>query len=63
MSMTREKNKKILYDKLTYAAKAMGEIMTTCSLSPEDKLGLLLSNMYITLHGVEGSAGAASSEL
>lgn len=63
MSTTREKNKKILYDKLTYAEKVIGEIMTTCSLSPEDKLGLLLSNIYFRLRGVEGSQDVASVEL
>ena len=63
MSATRDKHKKILYDKLVSAEKAISEIMSTCSLVPEDKISLLLSNIHVRLHGIEESEDVALAEL
>jgi len=63
MSTAREKLKKILYDKLVAAERVMNEIMTSCSLTPEDKIALLLSNIQVRLHGIGNTEDAVLSEL
>lgn len=63
MHTTREKTKKILYDKLTTAQRVIGEIMTSCSLTSDDKIALLLSHIQVNLHGIEDSEDESLLEL
>ena len=63
MCTTREKTKKILYDKLTAAETVINEMMTSCSLTSDDKIALLLSNIQIRLHGIEDSEDETLHEL
>lgn len=59
----RDKTKNLLYDKLTAADRIVNEVMAACSLAPEDKISLLLSNIQIRLHGIENSEDATLLEL
>jgi hypothetical protein len=63
MSTACEKTKKILYDKLTAAEKVISEIMVSCSLTPNDKIALLLSNIQVRIHGMEDPEDETLSEL
>ena len=63
MCTTREKTKKILYDKLTAAERVINEIMHSCSLTSDDKIALLLSNIQVRLHGTEDSEDELLVEL
>jgi len=63
MRTTREKTKKILYDKLTTAQRVVDEMMTSCSLASDDKISMLLSNIQVRLHGIEDSEDESLLEL
>jgi len=63
MHTTREKTKKILYDKLTTAQRVISEIMTSCLLTSDDKIALLLSNIQVRLHGIEDTEDETLLEL
>lgn len=63
MATARDKAKRILYDKLTAAENAVSEIMSSCSLTPDDKIALLLSNIQVRLHGMDHSENEALIEL
>jgi len=63
MCTTSEKTKKILYDKLTAAERVVNEMMASCSLTSDDKIALLLSNIRVRLHGREDSEDESLVEL
>jgi hypothetical protein len=63
MSLTREKAKKILYDKLTAAERILNGVMDSCLLTPDDRISLLLSNIQVRLHGMGDKEDAVLSEL
>ena len=63
MLTSREKIKQTLHSKLETADNAIAEVMTTCSLTPGDNIGLLLSNIQAKLYGIEDKEDAALIEL
>jgi hypothetical protein len=63
VTASREKNKKILYDRLTTAERTISEMMQSCALTSEDKISLLLNNMQVRLQGIESAENGSLSEL
>jgi len=63
MLTSREKIRQTLHSKLESADKAIALVMTTCSLTPSDNIGLLLSNIQAKLYGIEDKEDTVLIEL
>ena len=55
MSTPADKTKKLLHDKLQFANVAISKIMSDHSLTPEDKIAVLFTNIQERLKGIGGS--------
>jgi hypothetical protein len=58
MSTSHEKAKKILYEKLEYADSLIQKIMTESSLTSEEEIGTLFTNIQERLKGIPGTDDA-----
>lgn len=63
MSTPAEKMKKLLHDKLQFTDSVISKIMAETSLTPEDKIAALFTNIQERLKGIGGSENVEQAQL